>query len=206
MRKGYITGPVLGALWMVVIATTIAVTMSFATGAAFRPQVLLSLIWGAVAGLVYVRFPARHAPARLGVAALLGLSCLTGFGPVLIGSDTTLLALLVTVISVAVVMHVSLAAILKELPFAELTRHEYEDAVIRFCTGFGYIFFTAIVIIPFYVMVMTSLKSQQALLQNPLDFSVDLSQGMGFVPQLYRAVPRLQFRHLSVDVLLCLVS
>ena len=49
--------------------------------------------------------------------------------------------------------------------------------MIRFCTGFGYIFFTAIVVIPFYVMVMTSLKSQQALLQNPLDFSVDLSQG-----------------------------
>ncbi len=177
MRNGYITGPVLGALWLVVIATTIAVTMSFATGAAFRPQVLLSLIWGALAGLVYVRFPERHAPARLGMAALLGLTCLTGFGPVLIGSDTTLLALLVTVVSIAVVMHLSMAEILKELTFGELTRHEFEDAVIRFCTGFGYIFFTAIVVIPFYVMVMTSLKSQQALLQNPLDFSLDLDQG-----------------------------
>ncbi len=177
MRKGYITAPVLGALWMVVIATTIAITMSFATGSAFRPQVLLGLIWGGLAGLVYARFPARHAPVRLGMAALLGLSCLTGFGPVLIGSDTTLQAVLITAISVTIVMHVSLAEILKDLPFAELTRHEYEEAVIRFCTGFGYIFFTAIVIIPFYVMVMTSLKSQQALLQNPLDFSVDLSQG-----------------------------
>ncbi|WP_419739164.1 carbohydrate ABC transporter permease [Ruegeria sp.] len=177
MRQGYITGPILGALWLVVIATTIAVTMSFATGAAFRPQVLLSLIWGALAGLAYVRFPARHALARLGVSALLGLTCLTGFGPVLIGSDTTLLALSVTVVSIAVVMHLSMAEILKELPFGELTRHEFEDAVIRFCTGFGYIFFTAIVVIPFYVMVMTSLKSQQALLQNPLDFSLDLDQG-----------------------------
>jgi len=177
MRQGYITGPVLGALWLVVIATTIAVTMSFATGAAFRPQVLLSLIWGALAGLVYVRVPARHAAARLGVSALLGLTCLTSFGPVLIGSDTTQLALVITVVSIAGIMHLSMAAILRELPFGELTRHEFEDAVIRFCTGFGYIFFTAIVVIPFYVMVMTSLKSQQALLQNPLDFSLDLDQG-----------------------------
>ena len=51
--------------------------------------------------------------------------------------------------------------------------------MIRFLTGFGYIFFTAIVVIPFYVMVMTSLKSQQALLQNPLDFSIDFSKGWG---------------------------
>ncbi|UWR05645.1 carbohydrate ABC transporter permease (plasmid) [Ruegeria conchae] len=177
MRKGYITGPVLGALWMVVIATTAAITMSFSTGDAFRPQVLLCLIWGTLAGLVYVRFPQQRARARLGISALLGLSCLSGFGPVLIGSGTSLQAVLITVIGIAVVMHLSMAAILKETPFGELTRHENEDAVIRFCTGFGYIFFTAIVIIPFYVMVMTSLKSQQALLQNPLDFSVDLSQG-----------------------------
>ena len=93
MRKGFITGPaILGALWMVVIATTVAVTMSFATGAAFRPQVLLSLIWGAVAGLAMSAFRPAWRPARLGVSALLGLSCLTGFGPVLIGSDTTLQA------------------------------------------------------------------------------------------------------------------
>ena len=177
MRNGFVTGPVLGALWLVVIASTVAVTMSFATGAAFRPQVLMSLIWGAVAGLACVRFPASNTHARLAVSVLLGLSCLTGFGPVLIGSETSAQAILIAVVAISLVMHLSLTEILKELPFGKLTRHEYEDAVIRFCTGFGYIFFTAIVIIPFYVMVMTSLKSQQALLQNPLDFSVDLSRG-----------------------------
>jgi ABC-type glycerol-3-phosphate transport system permease component len=33
------------------------------------------------------------------------------------------------------------------------------------------------VAIPFYVMVMTSLKTQGELIANPLDFSIDLSQG-----------------------------
>jgi multiple sugar transport system permease protein len=37
--------------------------------------------------------------------------------------------------------------------------------------------FTAAVAIPFYVMVMTSLKTQGELIANPLDFSIDLSQG-----------------------------
>ena len=70
-----------------------------------------------------------------------------------------------------------MAAFMEDTHPGALNRHEFEAAVIKFLTGFGYIFFTAIVAIPFYVMVMTSLKSQQALLQNPLDFSIDLGQG-----------------------------
>ena len=42
----------------------------------------------------------------------------------------------------------------------------------------GLLLFTVLVALPFYVMVMTSLKSQQSLLKNPLDFSVDLSAGL----------------------------
>ncbi len=50
MRRGFLTGPVIGALWMVVLSVTVAVAMSFATGDAFRPSISLSLLWGAVAG------------------------------------------------------------------------------------------------------------------------------------------------------------
>ncbi|MFY0617088.1 carbohydrate ABC transporter permease [Shimia sp.] len=177
MRKGYITGPILGALWLVVMATTIAIAMSFATGAAFRPQILLCLIWGAVTGLIYVRFPAPEAPARLAASLVMAAALFSQFGPVLTGEGVSISAVLVAMLAVFAGMHFGLKAILHDTPFAELTRHEYEAAVIRFLTGFGYIFFTAIVIIPFYVMVMTSLKSQQALLQNPLDFSIELSKG-----------------------------
>ena len=51
MRRGYVTAPVLGALWCFVIAVTVAVAMSFATGAAFRPAILLSLLLGAGLGV-----------------------------------------------------------------------------------------------------------------------------------------------------------
>jgi multiple sugar transport system permease protein len=75
-------------------------------------------------------------------------------------------------------------------PKGALTRHEWEEAVIRFLTGFGYIFFTAAVAVPFYVMVMTSLKSQGELIANPLDFSIDLSRGW----ELFRS-----YRELMTD-------
>ena len=70
-----------------------------------------------------------------------------------------------------------LRAMLQGLPVSRLTRHQFEGAIVRFLMGFGYVFFTAIVIVPFYVMVMTSIKGQQSLLLNPLDFSIDWSKG-----------------------------
>ena len=54
MRRGFLTGPGIGSLWMVVLSVTVAVAMSFATGDAFRPSIGLSLLWGAVAGGVVV--------------------------------------------------------------------------------------------------------------------------------------------------------
>jgi len=48
---------------------------------------------------------------------------------------------------------------------------------IRLMKGLGLVFFTVLVALPFYVMVMTSLKSQQSLIANPLDFSLDFAQG-----------------------------
>ncbi|MFK7765186.1 MAG: carbohydrate ABC transporter permease [Roseobacter sp.] len=176
LRFGYITGPALGALWMVVLAVTIAITMSFATGQAFRPSILLSLFWGALAGGGVVYF----GQTRLVQAVLLGgvvLLMILGLGPVLVGSETSILARTMGAVLLAASFAVSLLPILDEVVPGPLNRHEFEGAVIRFLTGFGYIFFTAIVLIPFYVMVMTSLKNQSELIQNPLDFSIDLSKG-----------------------------
>jgi hypothetical protein len=81
-------------------------------------------------------------------------------------------------------------------------RHEFEAAVLRFLIGFGYIFFVAIVLIPFYVMVMTSLKNAVGADCQPARFLDRPEPGLGAVPQLRGAVPRLQFRQLHVDLVL----
>ena len=43
LRSGYVTGVLLGVLWTFVVATTVAVAWSFATGDAYRPSVIWSL-------------------------------------------------------------------------------------------------------------------------------------------------------------------
>ena len=176
MRNGYVTGAVLGALWMVVLSVTVAIAMSFATGDPFRPSILLSLLWGAAGGGAMVAL-GRERMVLIGVGVAVAVLVLIGIGPMLSGSEAGLFARAFGAIALGAAFAVSLAVILDEVVPGELNRHEFEAAVIRFLTGFGYIFFTAIVLIPFYVMVMTSLKSQQALLRNPLDFSIEFSRG-----------------------------
>ncbi len=176
LRFGYVTAPLLGALWMVVLSVTIAIAMSFATGEAIRPSMLLSLFWGAVVGSLLLVL--RKRTIWIGAASgLVLIALIVGFGPLQIGPDTSLSTLLVAGILLVASNAWSLRKICAGLPQAALTRHEFEEAVIRFLTGFGYIFFTAIVLIPFYVMVMTSLKNQSELMQNPLDFAIDFSKG-----------------------------
>ncbi|ABD54202.1 carbohydrate ABC transporter permease [Jannaschia sp. CCS1] len=176
IRRGFVTGPVLGALWMVVLSVTVAVAMSFATGDAFRPSILLSLLWGALGGAAVVFFP-RSLLVQAGLFVVTAALVLAGIGALQTGVSTGPFARLIGAALLAGTFAVSLLPILKEVVPGALNRHEFEGAVIRFLTGFGYIFFTAIVLIPFYVMVMTSLKNQSQLIQNPLDFSIDFSQG-----------------------------
>ena len=56
-------------------------------------------------------------------------------------------------------------------------RYNVEVLCLRFLKGFGIVVFTIAVALPFFVMVMMSLKNQQLLLSNPLDFSLNFSQG-----------------------------
>ncbi|SMX25779.1 carbohydrate ABC transporter permease [Boseongicola aestuarii] len=174
LRFGYVTGPIIGALWLFILATTVSITMSFATGDPFRPALIVSLILGAVSGLLAALEQEKRIKIAI-IAVLVFALTLVGFGPIVMESNSVSEG--VAAVGLALVMGWSMNAIMNEVPLGPLTRHEMEEAWIRFLTGFGYIFFTAIVLIPFYVMVMTSLKSQSALLQNPLDFSLEIDKG-----------------------------
>ncbi|MFZ5962546.1 carbohydrate ABC transporter permease [Thalassococcus sp. BH17M4-6] len=174
LRHGYLTAAILGILWTFTVAVTVAVAMSFLTGAAFRPSLLFSAVAGALAGVACLWGRPGAGIAALGLLAI----GLVGLGPVQTG-EVGLLSRVIGHVLAAAATVAGLHGFLRGLPKGALTRHEFEDAVIRFLTGFGYVFFTAIVAIPFYVMVMTSLKNQQQLVQNPLDFSIDLSRGWG---------------------------
>ena len=183
LRFGYIAGPLIGALWTFVMAVIACMVISFATGEGLRPVLIPSLVFGAWLGFVWLPDGGRERSQRILWSAILAILPAIAFlflNPAIVGAETTRTTTLVlTWIVFAVASVWPLEIMLRPLPFGAATRHEFEDAVIRFLTGFGYVFFTAIVAIPFYVMVMTSLKNQAELLQNPLDFSIDFSQGWG---------------------------
>jgi multiple sugar transport system permease protein len=173
LRHGFAAGALLGALWLVTLSVTVAVAMSFATGGAFRPDLLWSALWGAATGVALVATgPGFAWAAGLGLAGLTALGLLppmhaeAGLVPTVVGAALLGLGL-------ALALERTLAGLVP----GPNDRHAFEHAVIRFLTGFGYIFFTAIVAIPFWVMLMTSFKNRAELVANPLDFSVDLSRG-----------------------------
>ena len=176
MKYGYVVAPVLGALWSLTIITCLTILIAFSTGLPVRPIWIVSILQGAAIGFVALLVGSRILGLALSLVAVFGLSLMQPFG-IGLGEQTGVQILGALVLALGLFW--PLRAMLADLPAARLTRHQFEEAILRFLTGFGYVFFTAIVIVPFYVMVMTSLKGQQALMLNPLDFSVDWSEGWG---------------------------
>ena len=67
-------------------------------------------------------------------------------------------------------------------------RDEIEKFTIRIFQGMGLLFFIIIVAFPFVYMVITSLKSQMALLTNPTDLSISFESGLGGLMKSYQEV------------------
>ena len=67
-------------------------------------------------------------------------------------------------------------------------RDEIERFTIRIIQGIGLLFFIIIVAFPFVYMVITSLKSQMALLTNPTDLRISFESGLGGLMNSYQEV------------------
>ncbi len=182
-RKGYVIAPILGVLWGGVVAICVAIALALATGAAVTPGLLAAMAAGGTAAfLLLMRRPNQLGNFSLVLITLVSAIVLVAlrFGQpfgIPLGQIAPMQAGGLIIFAAGSVL--PLRAMLHEIPVGALSRYEFETAIIRFLTGFGYVFFTLIVAIPFFIMVMTSLKSQQALLLNPLDYSLDLSRGWG---------------------------
>ena len=67
-------------------------------------------------------------------------------------------------------------------------RDEIEKFTIRIFQGMGLLFFIIIAAFPFVYMVITSLKSQMALLTNPTDLSISFESGLAGLMKSYQEV------------------
>nr|WP_321980551.1 carbohydrate ABC transporter permease [uncultured Cohaesibacter sp.] len=178
MKKGYLLAAVVGVLWSLTIIVCLTIVMAFSTGLPVHPVWLAAIVQGAAVGLVALYVPSRLLGILISFALVLGVSLMQPFG---ISLSEKSFAQGIGVLVLVFGLSVPLSVMMKGMPAGRLTRHQFEEGIVRFLTGFGYVFFTAIVVVPFYVMLMTSVKGQQALLLNPLDFSLDWDKGWGLL-------------------------
>jgi len=173
----FLTALTLGTLWALTMSIVVSVVLSFISGFPLKPNILIVSSLGGIAGIVIPRSVKFTTILLLMITSSILLNALT-YGPITTGQDISYLLNYFSQALFAISTVLPLAKILSGLSIHDPGRHEIEAAFIKFSSGFGLIFFTMIVLIPFYVMVMTSLKTQQELLLNPLDFSIDLSKGL----------------------------
>ena len=172
-----LTALTIGALWALTMSIVVSVVLSFVSGFPLKPNILIVISLGGIAGIVILSSVKSTTILLLMITSSILLNALT-YGPITTGQDISYLLNYFSQALFAISTVLPLAKILSGLSINDPGRHEIEAAFIKFSSGFGLIFFTMIVLIPFYVMVMTSLKTQQELLLNPLDFSIDLSKGL----------------------------
>ena len=172
-----LTALTIGTLWALTMSIVVSVVLSFISGLPLKPNILIVISLGGIAGIVILSSVKSTTILLLMITSSILLNALT-YGPITTGQDISYLLNYFSQVLFAISTVLPLAKILSGLSINDPGRHEIEAAFIKFSSGFGLIFFTMIVLIPFYVMVMTSLKTQQELLLNPLDFSIDLSKGL----------------------------
>jgi multiple sugar transport system permease protein len=151
------------------------------SGHPFQPQVTAGAIAGVIAAAVLTsQTSEKRSPAMVTLTTFVFVIILT------IASGALPLGISLGIYSIGQIIFTVLLAgfavqaihlTAKGLGPSRERRYNVEVICLRFLKGFGLVTFTIAVALPFFVMVMMSLKNQQLLLSDPLDFSLNLNQG-----------------------------
>lgn len=185
---GFIAAILLGAFWGAIWMIVIGLIFTLFAGEASAPQILVAALAGAVGAAIYVLSPVRtrerpkaRGPAlqaAVAIAIVLVLLIITAGEPFGLSLLYTTLYQAIALAAFVIALWWSIIAALHDQPAGNIGRYHLEVVFLRFMKGLGLTLFTIVVALPFYVMVMTSFKNQQALVANPLDLSIDLTQGL----------------------------
>ncbi len=165
-----------GALWAGIYIVVLSVLAMLVSGETIIPDAGNAMIAGIAGSAFYILTPLKRreelwipvsAAISMGVYWLLYTAA---------GGTAPSTTLVLSWIAVFVMSAVSWHLCFRDMTAGGQGRYQVEVILIRVAKGLGFIFFTIMVALPFYVMLMTSLKSQQSLLSNPLDLSIDFTQ------------------------------
>ncbi|MFW6231678.1 MAG: carbohydrate ABC transporter permease [Spirochaetota bacterium] len=179
-----------GALVMVTVGVFLSVVLGFVL--AFLTTILstaefrMPYLWLAVSGLVLgpavslTRFRGRTSPllsAGIGLAIGLIWIAVTGLSP--FGMDGPSLVGIVGPPAIFALAGFMTRKALREVNLEHITRDARDKLLVRMLRAIGIVFYLAIVAVPFYFMLASSLKSRAAIVSDPTDLSINFAQPIG---------------------------
>ena len=168
-----LSGCIWGVFWQIFFTVVGILTL----GTPLNLELSQIMIIGPLAGILFIQSQKFlslkfHLIAIIAIAFLIFTSHL---GDPYQAQDENRLMILLLILFTSSFIWISLNHSLCNLKPGKLSKHDIESFYIKFMWGIGLILLILITLIPFYIMIMTSLKNQQSLILNPLDLSVNLN-------------------------------
>ena len=168
-----LSGGIWGVFWQIFFTVIGILTL----GTPLSLELSQIMIIGPLAGILYIKSQKFlsikfHLTAIIIITFLIFISHL---GNPYQAEDENRLIIFMLILLTSFFIWVSLNHTLYNVSPGKLSKHDIESFFIKFMWGIGLIILILITLIPFYIMIMTSLKNQQSLILNPLDLSVNLN-------------------------------
>ena len=168
-----LSGGIWGVFWQIFFTVVGILTL----GNPLSLELSQIMIIGPLAGILYIKCKKFlsikfHLTAIIAITFLIFISHL---GNPYQAEDENRLIIFMLILLTSFFIWVSLNHSLYNLSPGKLSKHDIESFLIKFMWGIGLIILILITLIPFYIMIVTSLKNQQSLILNPLDLSVNLN-------------------------------
>ena len=176
-----------GGVWTILWQIFVTVLLIISTGNGVPLQLGPAVMAGMIVGFLAVIYRPQVSVLRHSVGILAMIILLFAFG----GGKTFIPHGLLSnwqsafgLVVISIISWFCLEATINDLSPKLQKRYAIEQFYLRLLWGLGLFMFIIAVLIPFYIMVLTSLKGQQSLLINPLDLSIDFTLS---ISELFRS-------------------
>ncbi len=167
------SGCIWGVFWQIFFTVVGILTL----GTPLNLELSQIMIIGPLAGIIFIKSQ-KFLSLKFHLFAIIAISFMiftSHLGDPYQAKDENQLIIVLLIFFTSSFIWVSLNHSLYNLKPGKLSKHDIESFYIKFMWGIGLIVLILITLIPFYIMIMTSLKNQQSLILNPLDLSVNLN-------------------------------
>ncbi len=174
ITAGFLSGAIWAPLWQLLVCVALIIGSNVQIELQMGPAIITGIIMGAFATLYKPNNAKIFFSVGIPLYALLLFLCSFGepFGSLLTDNYWRMIF---SLIIVSILSFISISLTVGSLKAGMISKYFIEAFYSRLMWGLGLVFFMLIVFVPFYVMVLTSLKNQQSLLRNPLDLSINFS-------------------------------